>query len=204
MEVAPVPLLYRPLRGEPFTIPQTVPLSLQVAWKIHQTLVRPRFKDIFDLIHLLQHPAFNAKAFEQAQQALVNECSTDNVDVRSLLYLINGHLQPLFKEENMQALWEFWRFGKSKELSYEFYPKAEEITDPEKLPATLAEFLGQFQSALRTAGFTQDLIHHLPTPTRQKRKGYDTSKPVVEKPNTEIDLGIKRNSILDFINRLFK
>ncbi len=212
IEVGSVPLLYQPVRGEPFTIPQTVPLSLQVAWKIHQTLVRPRFKDIFDLIHLLQHPAFDAKALAQAQLTLVNECSADNVDVRSLLYLINGNLQPLFKEDDMQALWEFWRFGKSKKLRYDFYPKAEEITDPEKLPATLAEFLGQFQSALSTAGFNQYLINHLPTPTRQKRKGYNTPKPGVVPPIMEAmattivpdNSDKKRSAILDFFSRLFK
>src|SRR6202007_2551176 len=75
----PVSLIYKPIHGEPFTLTATVPISLQVSWKIHQTLVRPRFKDLFDLIYLLQHPSFDEQARETSFRALINECEASNV-----------------------------------------------------------------------------------------------------------------------------
>ncbi|MCG7376045.1 nucleotidyl transferase AbiEii/AbiGii toxin family protein [Paenibacillus sp. ACRSA] len=77
MEVAPIPLTYQPLMGEPFVIPYTVPLSIQVAWKLHQTIVRPRFKDLYDLSFLLTHPTYDKQTLQQTLQALVNECHID-------------------------------------------------------------------------------------------------------------------------------
>ena len=35
-----------------FTMPLTTPLHYQIAWKLHQTIVRPRFKDLYDLSRL--------------------------------------------------------------------------------------------------------------------------------------------------------
>ncbi|WP_044640069.1 nucleotidyl transferase AbiEii/AbiGii toxin family protein [Risungbinella massiliensis] len=77
MDGKPVPLEYRPVLGEKFSVPYTVPLSIQVAWKLHQTIVRPRFKDLYDLKHLLSHPSYDEHARKETLQNLVNECSMD-------------------------------------------------------------------------------------------------------------------------------
>ena len=57
-----IPLIYKLLEGEPFILSHTPPLALQVAWKLHQCLVRPHFKDMFDLIYLLNHEDFRASS----------------------------------------------------------------------------------------------------------------------------------------------
>ena len=93
-----IPLEYKPLRGESFIVPNTVPLSLQVSWKIHQTLVRPRFKDLFDLMFLLQHSSFDSNTLEKTLQALINECSVDNVDLNKLRLFLANDLDKLFPE----------------------------------------------------------------------------------------------------------
>jgi hypothetical protein len=77
MEVEPVPLEYRPVFGDSFIVPYSVPLSIQVAWKLHQTIVRPRFKDLYDLKYLLSHPSYDHQALKETLQTLVNECSMD-------------------------------------------------------------------------------------------------------------------------------
>lgn len=77
MDADPVPLEYQPVFGESFLVPYTVPLSIQVAWKLHQTIVRPRFKDLYDLKFLLSHPSYDNDALKETLQALVNECSID-------------------------------------------------------------------------------------------------------------------------------
>lgn len=78
MDIKPIPLLYHPLCGEPFTIPYTPPLSLQVAWKLHQTVVRPRLKDLKDLHLLLQHKSYDETALQQTLEALMKEWKRDN------------------------------------------------------------------------------------------------------------------------------
>ncbi|WP_232773637.1 nucleotidyl transferase AbiEii/AbiGii toxin family protein [Brevibacillus sp. AF8] len=89
MEADPVPLQYQPAFGESFLVPYTVPLSIQVAWKLHQTIVRPRFKDLYDLKFLLAHPSYDNDALKATLQALVNECSIDpsikNADMKKVL-----------------------------------------------------------------------------------------------------------------------
>jgi hypothetical protein len=101
--VEPVPLLYKPLRGKPFVIPYTAPLALQVSWKLHQTLVRPRYKDFIDLVHLLRHPAFTPEVREQAKEALRKECEADGTDPGRVGYLLMGSWGKL----NMpSSLWE--------------------------------------------------------------------------------------------------
>jgi hypothetical protein len=163
----PIPLLYKPLRGESFTIPYTVPLALQVAWKLHQTLARPRFKDIFDLIHLLQHGDFNDLTLNQTLQALVNECSIEFVNVDNLKYMLDGNLQPLFKNIAVNKSWNYWRFGKDSS-SINSYEKAEYITNVEDLPESLEEFIKPLSLALTKAGFTIETLQNLPKPKTNK------------------------------------
>jgi Nucleotidyl transferase AbiEii toxin, Type IV TA system len=174
IEVPPVPMLYRPLRGKPFVTPRTVPLPLQVSWKLHQTIVRPRFKDIFDLIHLLRHPAFDSVARMQCLQALVNECSADNVDMKRLEWLLTGDEGLLFPGMLMQQIWNRWRHEAiiTEYIEGMNYDIARHITDPGKLPEKLLSFLDEFRAALHDAGLTPDILKHLPDVTRRHRKTY--------------------------------
>jgi len=138
--VAPVPLLYRPLRGKPFIIPYTVPLALQVSWKLHQTLVRPRIKDLFDLMHLLRHPAFTPEVLEQAKEALRKECEVGLTDPGGARHLLTGDWEKLFGRD----IDEEWDFGCC------------DITDVANWLASLPEFKRQLSQALLEAGFNED------------------------------------------------
>ncbi len=159
---SPVLLIYKPLRGEIFEVTQTVPLALQVSWKLHQTLVRPRFKDIFDLIHLLKNSEFNENVLEKALQALIAECKTDNIDIRNLEFILTDELEKLFAPDKINARWAMWRrrenYGGIKYLEW-----AHHITDVEKLPRDLDAFLIQFKNALTNAGLTLEKIKNLPS-----------------------------------------
>ena len=152
----PVPLTYYPLRGNPFVIPYTAPLALQVSWKLHQTLVRPRFKDIFDLTQLLQHPAFTADILQQSYEALLKECHRDNVDPLQLNYLLSKQPEKLSPTENLQEAWDHWRHGKDNEnKDYKYFEEASDATDADKLPESLAAFMAPFYEALQHAGFNK-------------------------------------------------
>ena len=89
MEIEPVPLDYISEFFGNFLVPRTTPLSIQVAWKLHQTIVRPRIKDLYDLQYLLSHASYDKQALSETLQAIVNECSFDrsitNSDIKRVL-----------------------------------------------------------------------------------------------------------------------
>ncbi len=166
IEQEPIPLIYEPLVGESFIFPYTVPLSLQVSWKIHQTLVRPRFKDLFDLITLVKHPDFDQKTLGFAMEALLNECAVSQVDLNRHKHFLNYDFEKLFPKKSIQNNWNYWRH-KGEAINYKiitYSEYAERITDVTKLPVELLEFTEQLKDALTNAGFNIKLISHLQIP----------------------------------------
>ncbi|MBD2576684.1 nucleotidyl transferase AbiEii/AbiGii toxin family protein [Oscillatoria sp. FACHB-1406] len=168
IEESPIPLIYEPLEGDAFIVPYTVPLSLQVSWKIHQTLVRPRFKDLFDLMYLVRHPDFDEKALTATLQALVNECHVDKVNKEKLEYFFNYKLAKLFVYKTIDETWEDWRNEKSW-----YSERAENITNADKIPKELSQFLAEFQAALEGAGLDKTVLAKLPKAARNKRVFFD-------------------------------
>ncbi|MFZ6677585.1 nucleotidyl transferase AbiEii/AbiGii toxin family protein [Undibacterium sp. Tian12W] len=155
----PVPLLYRPVLGDAFLIKNTVPLSLQIAWKIHQTLVRPRFKDLFDLGHLLQHREFDEVTHTQMRQALERECQVGKVDMQTLTYFLSGDIARFFPNCSIEKNWNLFRHNQTP--SYHSYAdilafdRADQITDASKLPHDLSDFLEQFHAILMRTGLVE-------------------------------------------------
>lgn len=168
LSVPGVPLHYTPLRGTPFVLPHTAPLALQVSWKMHQTLVRPRFKDLFDLLHLLQHPAFTDDTRRQALRALVQECQADGTHLGRAQWLIQGQLAALFPPPGAATSWAYWRHGTGHSFQVWDVGRAASITEASVLPDTLAEFEAQLRSAFQVAGFEQALeeLPAAPNPLR--------------------------------------
>lgn len=172
VEQPPIPLLYNPLMGDPFTIPLTAPISLQVAWKIHQTLVRPRFKDLFDLMHFVQHPAFDQNAFDAAVEALANECYADQIEHEKIKLFLTYDLEPLF-DWSITEEWDFWRhsidrYSRKRCIFVYGLDCAESQTDVNKLPFECSVFLDQFEELMQKAGFNEGLLERLPAPTLVK------------------------------------
>jgi Nucleotidyl transferase AbiEii toxin, Type IV TA system len=172
IEQPPVPLIYQPLEGEVFLIPNTAPISLQVSWKIHQTLVRPRFKDLFDLMYLVQHPTFDENNLKNTLQALINECSADKVDLIKLKYFLNFELEKLFSHNSINEVWLVWRHNQDVFTYHDYinYERGYFSTDVSKLPTKLNDFLNQFEVFLKEAGFGIYLFGNLPKPSRNKRE----------------------------------
>ena len=170
IEQPPISLTYKPLIGEPFIIPNTVPLSLQVSWKIHQTLVRPRFKDLFDLMYLVQHSTFDKNTLVLSKQALINECLADNVDLNKLKYFLNYDIGKLFPNNSINETWDYWRHKINKQNyggDILYFDKAENLTVVENLPKDLSVFLTQFKEVLENKGLKIELINDLEIPSRK-------------------------------------
>jgi len=106
LPMEPVPLTFLPTKGESFPVPKTAPLALQVAWKLHQTVVRPRMKDFYDLAHFFIHPAFDATARTEALQAFVDECHADGVSPAGLYHFTHGNWEMLFQPDGLFRIGE--------------------------------------------------------------------------------------------------
>lgn len=89
LEPPPRPLMYQPMFGAAFLLPLSCPLELQVAWKLHQCMARPRFKDMLDLIFLLRE---NAVDVAMAWQALTDECAHDGTPIARFNWLLDGDI----------------------------------------------------------------------------------------------------------------
>jgi hypothetical protein len=143
----PVNMKYYPLIGEPFTLDKTTPLSLQIAWKLHQCIVRPRLKDIFDLTNLLKHPTFDKAMFHQVLQALLKECVHGDVTYPRLLALF---ADDTFREHpELCSEWSVWHVHQN-------------VTAPNLIAPTYSGFIHRFKKAMQKAGFYELTINDLP------------------------------------------
>jgi len=210
VEAPPVPLLYKPLKGQPFTIPYTAPISLQVAWKLHQTLVRLRWKDILDLIYLLQHPLYNQEAIQQTLDALVKECRKDNINLSRIKLLVTDDLKNFFQSRSLIDSWNWWRHQQhAVHYPYSSFDRAEFITDVTLLPINLSVFTQQFADALYKSGFTEhcrkSLQNYFKYEEKIKRSKQNVETKTVNQP-TKNQLPQKSNSrgILQLFRKLFK
>ena len=156
-------LNYQSLSGHDFTITHSVPLSYQIAWKIHQTLVRPRFKDLFDLMHLVTHSSFNHKLLESMLQVLIDECYVDGVSHKKIHHFLSGDFGKLFPFDNpIEMAWMHWRHGTA------YYCEAKALTNVENLPTELTAFINNVINAFTKAGLGTFLMAHLPSPSIKK------------------------------------
>lgn len=108
IEEEPIPLLYHPIEGEPFIIPYTIPLVLQISWKLHQTIVRPRTKDLLDILLILDHNKLSEYQIERVAYHFTKECIKDKIDPRRILFFTKGNVSTLFsrKENEIRDKWK--------------------------------------------------------------------------------------------------
>lgn len=206
IEQPPIPLTYIPLKGESFIIPNTVPLSLQVSWKIHQTLVRPRFKDLFDLMYLVQHTTFDKNTLKLSKQALINECIADNVDLNKLKHFLNYDIDKLFPNNSINETWNYWRYEINKQ-NYSggilYYDRAKNLTNVENLPTNLAIFLKQFKESLESKGLNIELINDLNIPSIELETKPNQTNDKFKFEDNEARL-LEKKSIWNRIKKLFQ
>ncbi len=213
------PIQYKPLQGPSFLVPYTAPLHLQVAWKIHQTLVRPRMKDLFDLMYLVQHKGFNREVLHSAFDALLRECIADQVTVNQIEDFLNYKLDKLFKATTINDAWAYWRHGDT-EIEKTWYfarnDKAKYITNANRLPVNLDVFLNQFREHMMTAGFTTELFLEFPdevaelkiemtTPTVPLKNKRQNEKTVAPPPQNSTQAPKKGQlSLLSWLRKVWK
>lgn len=154
MEKEPVQLLYKPLTGKSFLVPYTPPLSLQIAWKLHQTIVRPRYKDLYDLSYLLVHPSYNEDIFKETVQALFNEWKRDNfINPKQMKNLFYGALDNYHFYNQLKSEYSWNNYNANNEYSREEF----------------SEFISSFCKILRKSGFNEKVYLSLPIPNNKRK-----------------------------------
>ncbi len=152
---APEPLIYEPAAGAAFYLERTVPLSLQVAWKLHQTIVRTRTKDLVDLLYLLRHETFTATCRGQTLHALREECLKDGISPTLLMpFLSNTLVDKLtYRTEIFQdEPFKFWQLDDGKQIwalsKYHLQWSFPNLKDKwEDIPDLLRDFSRALQAA---------------------------------------------------------
>lgn len=111
LDEEPEPLIYHPIEGEPFIIPYTVPVPVQISWKLHQSVVRPRAKDFIDIIMLLEDNNLDDGALQRVAFHYVNECKKDKIDPKRLDAYTNGQVSSFCKKNQISlddSLDRYW------------------------------------------------------------------------------------------------
>lgn len=163
IDFPPEEMIYKPYHGAPFKLKNVCPYCLQVSWKLHQLLARPRLKDIFDLIYLLKHERFGIDEQEKIIYALKKECKRDGIEVGKLVQYIDG--EAISDQENKQIVLKnnllrntFYNKGNSNsnilsEIDYKNF------TDKMHFPyEKYSSILKEFQLQLINCGFTESIV----------------------------------------------
>jgi len=103
ISVPPVPLVYHPTEGAPFKLKCTVPIALQISWKLHQTVVNTRVKDLMDLVMLLEDQQPSEEVLQQAIDAYVAECKKDKISATRILRFLNDTSSKSVKNKEQTA-----------------------------------------------------------------------------------------------------
>lgn len=161
MDVPTVPLHYQTRLGDRIVLPRTPSLSAQIAWKLHQTIVRPRFKDLYDLRYLLAHPSFDEQVRNETLQILLNECSLDpsvtKEQIRKVLIGDFTDLYPLVSDDYELNRWagveKYW-------LSKVHWDEGDE----ERAKAYFHKYVTELRQVMDKVGMDEKAFQHLPDP----------------------------------------
>lgn len=152
-----VPIQYEPVHAKPFVVDQTIPVSTQISWKLHQTMVRPRVKDLVDIILILQHVELSKVQVNLTLYHFIQECLKDKIPVERLKFFTNKQVSQFYSQhyedimERFQTAYEYktpfgFNFEKHFDmgLQHEFYSGFKYWS--------VADILNDFEDALIKAG----------------------------------------------------
>lgn len=147
----PVEILYH-TATDLIYLPYSVPLSLQIAWKIHQCIINPRFKDFYDLTYLI--PLLTRPDdIKIMLQTLQYECQRDHISIERIRCFFEYQQHNLFTGK-------YYINGKLKSLSSEEYydiQLTELKTYCTHLPKHFDEFWHDYIHAIKNAEFNRYL-----------------------------------------------
>ena len=135
-----------------FIIPYTVPISTQIAWKLHQSIVRPRTKDFLDIILLLQENQLSKEEIEKIGTIYFNECKKDKIPSSRIEAYSNGYLSQFFRDSRLEdGKFKIDFKAMNKRFGFELTSRIYDISFTfkfEKEYADIIELLEEFEEVL--------------------------------------------------------
>ncbi|SHH67194.1 hypothetical protein [Massilia sp. CF038] len=158
LQPPPRPLAYQPAFGPSFVLPSSCALELQLAWKLHQCLVRPRFKDMLDLMLVLRENEVQSVLIWNAME---DECR-DGTPIARFNWLLDctigqhPHWRSIGRGAHSAAeyFWIWRNSPKGKGDNYHAELVLSDIfIDSGNVPSTFDGFLAELAALLKRAGF---------------------------------------------------
>lgn len=147
----PEPLILKTAIDELY-MPYTAPICTQIAWKLSQSIILPRLKDIYDLSYLVSH-INHEKMRHQVMQIMLDDIRPIKYCYERIAPFFDYHLKDLFSTapnlNNINTLYKFYLSQYQNELIH-YCPYSENHLD---------EFNKHFKNAMHNAGFTREWIN---------------------------------------------
>ena len=147
MFVQPISIHYKSILGGTFPVPNALPLSAQVAYRLYYLIVSPRFKDLYDLRYLITHPSFDHNVRSEALQILVDECGMD-------VYITKEQVRKIFVDDFSDLY---------PSLQHDLYLR--QCAGHKKPKEFFMEFVQELRSVMNRVGLNEQAYQQLPNPS---------------------------------------
>ncbi len=151
-----------------FIYPACAPLPYQIAWKIHQCLVRPRVKDIADLTFLAR--MLYDHQSQNVLEILCQECQRDNIGVDKIIKFFEYQANDLFfgndELKSPSLLQKMTTYFKQKDMPDQYQKeqlwwqtqRAKLLPSFPTLPESFEKFYQNFCHSMKNAGFDKQSV----------------------------------------------
>lgn len=148
----PIENIY-PTPKDTIYLPYTAPLSIQIAWKIHQCITNPRFKDFYDLAFLV-NKLNRYLDIDILFKTLINECRRDKISKMVI--------KKFFDYQIPNNLGDFYSIDKKLQIDKNYQWHYEELSERfEQVFDNFNDFWLFYQNAMKTCQFNNYVEQYL-------------------------------------------
>lgn len=148
----PIENIY-PTPKDTIYLPYTAPLSIQIAWKIHQCITNPRFKDFYDLAFLV-NKLNRYLDIDILFKTLINECRRDKISKMVI--------KKFFDYQIPNNLGDFYSIDKKLQIDKNYQWHYEELSERfERVFDNFDNFWLFYQNAMKTCQFNNYVEQYL-------------------------------------------
>ena len=148
----PIENIY-PTPKDTIYLPYTAPLSIQIAWKIHQCIINPRFKDFYDLAFLV-NKLNRYPDIDILFKTLINECRRDKISKMVI--------KKFFDCQIPNNLGDFYSIDKKLQIDKNYQWHYEELSERfEQVFDNFDNFWLFYQNAMKTCQFNHYVEQYL-------------------------------------------
>lgn len=204
LEQEAIPLKYITVNGEEILIPYTVPLETQIAWKLHQSIVRPRAKDFIDIMLLLESNILSTEQIKLIAAIYSNECIKDKISPQRIYRYIDGEVSDFLKKNRNQLDESFngyWLLETPFGFDITTAMKLAYLDDIFRIDFEFKDVQGltqSFEQYLKRSGIGKEI------PSKREKVEKATNNIDSPSKNSNIKAENKKLSFLERLNRYIK